>query len=72
MTKEELKRWGFSQREDGTWYNSHICMNFKCYHRLLKGTEIDEYDLIHAIYEHGIENGKFEVQCQLKEILEIE
>ena len=73
MTKEELKRWGFSQREDGRWYNGHLCMILEnVYHHLLQGDDIDEYDLIHAIYEHGIENGRREIQCQLQEMLGID
>jgi len=69
--EEELKRWGFYKREDGVWYNNHLCMEIRVHKILRNSKDLDEYDFIHAVFEHGKMNGISEMQENLQRTLGI-
>ena len=72
MNKEELKRWGFSEREDGEWFNGHLCRNMKVFKHFLNIKGLTEYDFINAVYELGKINGISEMQSEIQRTIGID
>lgn len=57
--KDEMERWGFFLYENNTVFQNALCMGFKSGAR-------SRYQLIRALYNHGVDNGKREAQYNMQ------